>query len=149
MYLALEKDNKRKLLYKRRNNIMEYQVKDFIYAIDEDRVLQIRKIFTHQNEKLIDAQYISSGGSRWFKADASHFRKATQEEIDDELNNAPKSYPYWIADKKDYIISNGRIKAYSLERAKEIFKEVLKRTRKEFKVGDYFMSEEPENYIMQ
>lgn len=123
---------------------MEFKVGDFIKALDEEYIYKIEKVGRLSFGETYMGKSISQGHGRAFDVNAKHYRRATEEEINEELSNAPKYFPFWVADKRNNLISNGQIFALTLEKAKEIFNEKLIRMNN---VGEYFMSETPLDFI--
>lgn len=123
---------------------MKLKKGDFIKALDEDYVYQIQGMSTLSFGDTYMAKSISNGHTRGFDVDATHYRLATDQEVEDELKYAPKHYPFWITNKKDVIISSGNIFAVSFERAKEIFNQKLIMTNN---VGQYNLSDKPLVFI--
>jgi hypothetical protein len=123
-----------------------FKIGDFIKPNDEEYVYQIDDFFRTKDGEIesYNGKSIGYGHGRGFSINATHYRRATQEEIDNELNTAPKYFAFWIANKKNVLVANGQIFAPTLERAKEIFNGKLIHTNN---VGDYFMSDKPTKFI--
>lgn len=128
---------------------MTFQKGDYIMATDENKVYQLEGIGTLTLGNCYFGQGITDGMSRAFLLTADHYRKATEEEVAKELEKAPNHYEFWISDKKDVIVSNGKIVARTIESAKEIFEEYVQRADKDFGVGDSFLSKTPTSYIQE
>jgi hypothetical protein len=125
--------------------MMNYNIGDFIKPNDEEYIYKITNIGTLSFGESYTGKSISRGHGRSFDSKATHYRLATEDEVEEELENAPKYFPFWVTNKKNVIISNGQIFAPTLERAKEIFNQKLIKMNN---VGEYFMSEEPVNFLL-
>jgi hypothetical protein len=123
---------------------MDFKKGDFIKALDEDYIYQIQGMSCLSIGDTYMGRSISAGHSRGFDVNATHYRKATEQEIKHELDSAPKYFSFWVSNKRDEIISNGQIFAPTLERAKDIFNQKLINMNN---VGDYCMSETPLTFI--
>ncbi|MDX8367711.1 hypothetical protein [Cytobacillus sp. IB215665] len=123
---------------------MEFKKGDFIQALDEDYIYQIQGISALSIGDSYMCKNISRGHSRGFDVNAKHYRRATEQEVQQELESAPKHFPFWVTNKKNVVISNGHIFAPTIERAREIFKSQLIELNN---VGEYFMSETPLTFI--
>lgn len=122
---------------------MNIGVGDFIKPDDEEYIYRIEGISETSLGTILMGESIAFGHGRWFCLKDTNFRKATQEEIELEISRAPKSFSFWIANKKGKIISNGRIYASSLERARELFVQKYEKLINFDHVGEYNIVETP------